>query len=50
MYGFGKDRYAKIFGQVFKLMDGYIDNYGGDCIETSLVVKAREEVGVEIEM
>ena len=46
----GKVCFADIFKDVFDLMDGYIDSYGGECIETALIVKARDEVGVEIEM
>lgn len=48
--GVGKIRFSDIFKDVFDLMDGYIDSYGGECIETALIVKARDEVGVEIEM
>ena len=49
-YGIGKDRFAAIFKDVFILMDEYIDKYDGECIEAALTVKAKEEVGVEIEM
>lgn len=46
----GKVCFADIFKDVVDLMDGYIDSYGGECIETALTVKARDEVGVEIEL
>lgn len=49
-FGFGKDRYERVFHQVFRLMEDYIDRYDGDCLLTALQVKAKEEVGIEIEL
>lgn len=48
--GIGKKGYTDIFKDVVSLMDEYIDKYDGECLETALTVKAKEEVGVEIEM
>lgn len=49
-FGFGKKRFERAFHQVFRLMEDYIDRYDGDCLLTALQVKAKEEVGIEIEL
>lgn len=47
--GFGKKRFEEDFHQVFRLMEHYIDRYDGDSLLAALRVKAKEEVGIEIE-
>ena len=49
-FGFGKKRFERVFHQVFRLMEDYIDRYDGDSLLTALQVKAKEEVGIEIEL
>ena len=49
-FGFGKERFERVFHKVFRLMEDYIDRYDGDCLFTALQVKAKEEVGIEIEL
>ena len=49
-FGFGKERFERVFHKVFRLMEDYIDRYDGDCLLTALQVKAKEEVGIEIEL
>ena len=46
---FGKDRFEDIFKDVCKLVDGYIDRYDSESLMTVLRIRAKEEVGVEIE-
>lgn len=48
--GFGKKRFEEDFHQVFMLLEDYIDRYDGECLLTALQVKAKEEVGIEIEL
>ena len=47
--GFGKERFEADFKEVCKLIDGYIDRYDSESLMTVLRIKAKEEVGVEIE-
>ena len=48
--GIGKDRFEDDFRDVCKLIDGYIDRYDPESLMTVLRLRAKEEVGVEIEM
>ena len=47
--GFGKERFEADFKDVCKLIDGYIGRYDPESLMTVLRIRAKEEVGVEIE-
>lgn len=49
-FGFGKKRFERVFHNVFRLMEEYIEKYDPECLLAALTVKARDEVGVEIEL
>ena len=47
--GFGKERFKDDFHDVMQLMNEYMDRYDVESLMTVLRIKAKEEVGVEIE-
>ena len=49
-FGFGKKRFERVFHQVFRLMEDYIDRYDSESLLAALQVKARDEVDIEIEL
>lgn len=49
-FGFGKKRFERVFHNVFRLMEEYIEKYDPECLLAALTVKARDEVDVEIEL
>ena len=49
-FGFGKKRFERVFHQVFRLMEDYIDRYDSESLLAALVIKAKEEVDIEIEL
>ena len=49
-FGFGKERFERVFHKVFRLMEDYIDRYDSESLLAALQVKARDEVDIEIEL